>query len=208
MRQMAGRVPIPGLFSTAFIHPYNIPAISSFMTNDSPRIISDIWAKPATIELNNFQYKSLCTFCFNTAIGCGHGCRFCYVPETSVNKFKTDLQRAEITYADPQGRKADFHALRYTFATNLSKAGVLPREAMELLRHSDMRLTMKTYTDAGMLLTGEAVAKLPSYVTPNGQIFVGPMAAIANTQIRTQTPISGGHKLAQHGTQAPDDSDS
>ena len=117
--------------------------------------------------------------------------------------FKSDLQRAGIVYADAQGRKADFHAMRYTFATNLSKAGILPREAMELLRHSDMRLTMKTYTDAGLLLTGEAVAKLPSYVTPNGQILVGPMAAVADTQIRTQTPVSGGHKLSHHDTQTP-----
>ena len=53
--------------------------------------ISDIWAKPATIELNNFQHKSLSNFAYNTAVGCGHGCRFCYVPETSVNKFKAIL---------------------------------------------------------------------------------------------------------------------
>ena len=104
--------------------------------------------------------------------------------------FKTDLRRAGITFADPQGRKADFHALRYTFATNLSKAGVLSREAMELLRHSDMRLTMKTYTDAGMLLTGEAVAKLPSYITPEGQILVGPMARLLrHTNTHTSTSL-------------------
>ena len=107
--------------------------------------------------------------------------------------FKTDLQRAGIAYVDPQGRKADFHALRYTFATNLSKAGVLPREAMELLRHSDMRLTMKTYTDAGLLLAGEAVTSLPFFaVTPKGQVLVGPMAAVLDTHkhtnsIRTQS---------------------
>ena len=115
--------------------------------------------------------------------------------------FKTDLQRAGIAYVDPQGRKADFHALRYTFATNLSKAGVLPRDAMELLRHSDMRLTMKTYTDAGLLLAGEAVTSLPFFsVTPKGQVLVGLMAATPDTQIDAQTPDSGGHKLAQDGT--------
>lgn len=118
--------------------------------------------------------------------------------------FKSDLKRAGITYADPQNRKADFHALRYTFATNLSKAGVLPREAMELMRHSDMRLTMKTYTDAGLLCTGEAVSKLPFFaVTPAGQARIGPLAAIPDTQIDTQTPVSNGHELAQHGTQTP-----
>jgi len=30
------------------------------------------------------------------------------------------------------------------------------------MRHADMKLTTKTYTDAGMLPTGEAVRKLPS----------------------------------------------
>ena len=76
--------------------------------------------------------------------------------------FKTELQRTGITYVDAQGCEADFHALRYTFATNLSKAGVLPREATELLRYSDMRLTMKTYTDAGLLLQGRQSPVCPS----------------------------------------------
>ena len=35
--------------------------------------------------------------------------------------------------------------------TRLSTMKVHPRLAMELARHSDMRLTMKTYTDAGQL---------------------------------------------------------
>jgi hypothetical protein len=38
----------------------------------------------------------------------------------------------------------------------LARAGVSPRVAMELMRHSDMRLTAKTYTDAMSLpLFGE-----------------------------------------------------
>ena len=115
--------------------------------------------------------------------------------------FKSDLVRAGIPYADALNRKADFHALRYTFATNLTKAGVQPREAMELLRHSDLRLTMKTYTDAGMLCTGEAVSKLPFFaVTPSGQTRVGPMAAVPDAQIDAQTPVSAGRGLARRGT--------
>ncbi len=38
-----------------------------------------------------------------------------------------------------------------TYITRLQRAGVSPRETMELARHSDMRLTMKTYTDAAAL---------------------------------------------------------
>jgi integrase len=39
---------------------------------------------------------------------------------------------------------ATFHALRHTFGTAPSRAGVTPRTAMELMRHSDIRLTTKT----------------------------------------------------------------
>jgi hypothetical protein len=37
---------------------------------------------------------------------------------------------------------------------------------MEIMRHSDMRLTAKTYTDAGLLPIAEAVLNLPSHVKP------------------------------------------
>ena len=33
---------------------------------------------------------------------------------------------------------------------------------MEIMRHSDMRLTSKTYTDAGLLPVADAVLELPS----------------------------------------------
>ena len=55
----------------------------------------------------------------------------------------------------------------------LTLAGVAQRVIMELMRHSDMRLTAKVYTDAGMLPTGDAVMKLPALVKgdePDSQI--------------------------------------
>ena len=45
---------------------------------------------------------------------------------------------------DGKGEHADFHSLRKTFGTMLTLAGELPRNVMELMRHSDMRLTAKT----------------------------------------------------------------
>jgi hypothetical protein len=38
---------------------------------------------------------------------------------------------------------------------------------MEIMRHSDMRLTAKTYTDAGLLPVADAVLKLPSLFSKN-----------------------------------------
>ena len=60
----------------------------------------------------------------------------------------------------------DFHALRHTLGTNLALAGTAPRVAMEAMRHSDMRLTTKTYTDTGMLPVSDAVTKLPAFLPP------------------------------------------
>ena len=79
-----------------------------------------------------------------------------------------DLADCGIKGVDEHGRHLDFHALRHTFATMLARAGVSPRVAMELMRHSDMRLTAKTYTDAMSLpLFGELdkITPLPPSLT-------------------------------------------
>jgi integrase len=52
--------------------------------------------------------------------------------------FQKDLLRADIDRFDHEGRRLVFHSLRHTYATNLSKSGVSPRLAMELMRHSDI----------------------------------------------------------------------
>jgi len=76
--------------------------------------------------------------------------------------FRDDLRAAGISYVDEKGEYADFHSLRVTFDTDLWMAEVAPRIVMELMRHSDMRLTARTYMDANMLPSSEALEKLPS----------------------------------------------
>lgn len=78
-----------------------------------------------------------------------------------VPTFKEDLATAEIPFVDPFGRRVDLHALRVTYGTQLTVAGVAPREVMELMRHSALHLTMNLYTDAAQLKLSDAVAKLP-----------------------------------------------
>ena len=80
------------------------------------------------------------------------------VPRSKV--FNAHLKAAKIIKVDTQGRVVDFHSLRHTFCTNLHRAGVPQREAMELMRHSDPRLTASTYTDASLLSLKSAVEKL------------------------------------------------
>jgi integrase len=84
---------------------------------------------------------------------------FASVP--AMRTYKRDLAAAGIPYKDEQGRQADFHALRMAFGTYLQRAGVPIRTAMQLMRHSDIRLTAKVYTDPTLLDTAGAVAKLP-----------------------------------------------
>ena len=78
-----------------------------------------------------------------------------------METFRRDLAKAGIPYLDEQGRRLDFHSLRLTFGTNLVLSGAHPRVVQELMRHSDIRLTMKLYTDASKLPMREAVAALP-----------------------------------------------
>jgi integrase len=82
---------------------------------------------------------------------------------SDMNRFRADLAAAGIPYKDEKGDYADFHSLRKTFCTELAKAPVSFRVAMELMRHSDPNLTTKVYTDAGMLPIWDAVAALPMF---------------------------------------------
>ena len=77
--------------------------------------------------------------------------------------FRRDCDRAGIRWqADERGRTLDRHSLRTTFVTWLSMAGVHPRTAQELARHTDIALTMQSYTDPKLIDTAAAVERLPA----------------------------------------------
>lgn len=80
-----------------------------------------------------------------------------------MDTLRHDLSAAGIVCQDEQGRRVDLHALRVTFGTNLVLSGAHPRVAQELMRHSDIRLTMEIYTDASKLPLAGGVAGLPSF---------------------------------------------
>jgi integrase len=85
-----------------------------------------------------------------------------------VKILKRDLAWAGIAYRDGRGRTLDVHALRHTTATSLSRAQVAPRVAQAFLRHSDIKLTMQTYTDPRLLDESEALSALPDLPLPGG----------------------------------------
>ena len=69
--------------------------------------------------------------------------------ETAAEMLRVDLAAAGIPFETPEG-VLDFHALRTSFITNLARAGVHPRIAQQLARHSDINLTMHVYTKMGL----------------------------------------------------------
>jgi hypothetical protein len=69
------------------------------------------WPVAATISPNNFKFKSLSNWAFNTAVGCSHACRFCYVPHTSVIKLQDKLLGLGVT--DPDTEWGDYVYLTY-----------------------------------------------------------------------------------------------
>ncbi len=79
-----------------------------------------------------------------------------------LRTFNLDLAAAGIAKRDAQGRTVDVHSLRHTFATLMARNGVSPSVAQKLMRHSDIRLTMNTYTHLGLADTAGAVAALPA----------------------------------------------
>jgi integrase len=100
-----------------------------------------------------------------------------------ASRLKVDAERNGIAYKDESGRYADFHALRYTWATFLQQNDIPQRFAMKLMRHSDIKLTAKAYTDETRLPIYDAIKGLPRLWD--------------YTQIRAQISGASGQNVAQ-----------
>jgi hypothetical protein len=137
-----------------------------------------------------------------------------------MKEFRQDLAKAGIPFLDERGHRMDYHALRTTFITRLSTMKVHPRLAMELARHSDMRLTMKTYTDAGQLPLREVMDGLPGFgeradsridsrtLGPTGQSVSQPV--IEKRELKTKKSLANtgeSHGDSQLVTMSPEKSE-
>lgn len=75
-------------------------------------------------------------------------------------------RRAEmdfLVYQDSAGRFADFHSARHGFITHLAAAGVHPKVAQSLARHSDINLTLSRYSHVLSGQEADAVNLLPDF---------------------------------------------
>ena len=82
--------------------------------------------------------------------------------KASARMLRIDLAAGEIDYEDGSGRYAGFHSLRHRFLSNLARAGVHPKAAQALARHSTIDLTMNVYTHAVLGDLATAVESLPA----------------------------------------------
>ncbi len=79
--------------------------------------------------------------------------------ERAAKMIALDLEEAGIPVETESGR-LDFHSLRGTYATLLARVGVNLQTAQALMRHSDPKLTAKTYTKLGITDFAETVRRL------------------------------------------------
>lgn len=84
----------------------------------------------------------------------------------SVPDLKTlvkDLKRAKVAFTDAKGRRLDYHALRHTFATNLSRYGCSRATKKKLMRHAAEDVT-DAYSHAELAEMFAALERVPGVV--------------------------------------------
>lgn len=87
--------------------------------------------------------------------------RNAWLSEAEDEKLRSEREKSDfLKYQDHQNRFADFHSNRHTFITNLGRAGVSPKTAQTLARHSDIRLTMNVYSHTELEEKRQAIERL------------------------------------------------
>jgi integrase len=79
-------------------------------------------------------------------------------PEEQYRRGQSDF----LAYQSEDGCFADFHSNRHLFIASLEQAGLSPKMAQTLARHSDVRLTLGVYTHLGIHDQSSAVGALPA----------------------------------------------
>lgn len=70
------------------------------------------------------------------------------------------LKQLKLKYKEAGIDDKTFHDLRHTYATRLFELGEMPKTVQELLGHSDVNLTLNTYTHVLEILKTETAAKI------------------------------------------------
>jgi integrase len=84
-----------------------------------------------------------------------------------LRAFYRDLKAAGIPKTDERGMIADLHSMRHSTATRLASENVPLAVSMQIMRHSDPKLTAKAYVDQGALPLAGSIGKLPGMSNGN-----------------------------------------
>jgi len=99
-----------------------------------------------------------------------------------------------LKYQNEAGMYADFHSNRHTFITNLALAGVHPKMAQSIARHSDVNLTMGIYSHVDVVQQSAAINSLPAPpVSPQSKPVYGCEPGVPIPRARS-SGISGATK--------------
>lgn len=86
-----------------------------------------------------------------------------WLDEAESDSERESRERSDfLLYRNHAGLYADFHSCRHLFITSLERAGVRPKVAQSLARHSDIRLTLGVYAHSELTEQTAAIAALPA----------------------------------------------
>lgn len=147
---------------------------------------AQLWHRPAVIADNNFVNKSLSCWSYNVAVGCGHACRFCYVPDVSTIRLKAPL--AERGVGDPDADWGDYVMVR-PWDENAFRASLRKAERRTDLNPDGNRAVMFcTTTDPYQVLPPPFQGKLETVVRRALEIIRD--ESTLNVRILTRSPLA------------------
>jgi len=91
-----------------------------------------------------------------------------WLGEAASDESKKREESDFLRYKNAAGRYVDFHSLRHFFITSLERAGVSPKMAQTLARHSDIRLTLGVYTHVELQDQTAAIGALAGPTSASG----------------------------------------
>ena len=146
------------------------------------------WPNAAVIAPNKFKFKSLSNWSFNTAVGCGHGCTWCFVPSVSTNKLAAKL--ATYGVADPDAQWGDYVGVRewneQAFLASLRKAENTP--VSELKPDGNRAVMFCSTTDPYQVLSGEQGA-IHRFIVREALSLILNRSTL-NVRILTRSPLA------------------
>ena len=155
----------------------------------------DFWTQPAVIVPNNFKFKSLSCWSLNVAVGCCHGCSFCYVPETSAGKQAEALRDYGVN--DPDAEWGSYSLLRpwdeKAFLASLKRAEDTP--VNDLKRDGNRAVMLCSTTDPYQTFRANDPAKQKQLQQASRKLIQSALEAILdkstiNVRILTRSPLA------------------